>query len=155
MTDITFSPIGTCRADDDGFRIELDARFAPGLAGLEGFGSVLVLWHADQIGADHPVRLVEPSPYRGGPAELGVFATRSPARPNGICVSVTAVVGVDAGRLHLAWLDCADGTPVLDIKPYQPSVDRVEHPAVPAWCAGWPASVEASADFDWDSVFGN
>ena len=46
-----------------------------------------------------------------------------------------------------------DGTPILDIKPYQPSFDRVEHPESPAWCAAWPHSVETSGAFDWASVF--
>lgn len=156
MADIAYSPIGTCHRDADGFLVELNARHAEGLLGLDGFGWALVLWHADRPGTGGPVRLVEPSPYRGGPTRLGVFATRSPVRPNAICASVAKVVDVDAvaGRLRLAWIDCADGTPVLDIKPYQPSTDRVEHPTVPVWCVGWPASVEAAGDFDWNRVFG-
>ena len=47
--------------------------------------------------------------------------------------------------------DAADGPPVPAPKPYPPSIARIEHPIVPAWCAYWPKSAEASADFDWPS----
>lgn len=43
--------------------------------------------------------------------------------------------------------------PVLDIKPYTPSLDRVETPNVPEWCSEWPKSTEESGNFDWESVF--
>lgn len=54
---------------------------------------------------------------------------------------------------ELAHIDAEAGTPVLDIKPYTPSLGRVEKPSVPSWCADWPASVEESGRFDWSSVF--
>lgn len=46
-------------------------------------------------------------------------------------------------------MDAEDGTPVIDIKPYTPSFDRVESPIVPDWCASWPKDVETSGDFGW------
>lgn len=55
--------------------------------------------------------------------------------------------------MHISWIDAFDGSPVLDIKPYHPSIDRVEEPIVPDWCKNWPKSIESSGDFDWSSVF--
>jgi tRNA-Thr(GGU) m(6)t(6)A37 methyltransferase TsaA len=53
----------------------------------------------------------------------GVFATRAPARPNAIGLSVVRLVGVEGNRLHIRDLDIVDGTPLLDIKPYVPKFD--------------------------------
>lgn len=50
-------------------------------------------------------------------------------------------------------IDANDNTPVLDIKPYTPSFDRVETPGVPVWCSEWPKSTEASGCFNWEQVF--
>ena len=65
----------------------------------------------------------------------GIFATRAPARPNPIGVSVLRIVRVEAGRVQVADLDLLDGTPILDIKPYVPEFD-----ARPAASIGWYAS---------------
>jgi tRNA (Thr-GGU) A37 N-methylase len=62
----------------------------------------------------------------------GTFALRSPARPNPIAVSVVKLLGVEANRLSVVGLDCLDGTPLLDIKPYFASVD-----GVPDAVVGW------------------
>ena len=58
-----------------------------------------------------------------------------------------------AGIIGLSHIDARDNTPVIDLKPYTPSLDRVAHPCVPDWCASWPKSLEESADFDWSGVF--
>lgn len=148
--------IGVLRADENGFYVELEKQYAEGLIGLEGFEYVQVIWWFS--GCDNAesraVRVID-SPYVKGPEKLGVFATRSPERPNPIAVSPSRVTGIDAehGIIHLEWSDAANGSPVLDIKPYQPSADRVESPSMPDWCAHWPKSIEASGDFDWGAEF--
>ena len=148
--------IGTVRCGEDGFSIVLESAYRPALEGLEGFGHVQALWWFD--GCDDPrsrAALTERKPYTRGPETLGVFATRSPRRPNPIAVSTSGVTYIDRenGVVGLTWIDANDGTPVLDLKPYTPSVDRVEDPATPSWCAHWPGSVEAGGDFDWDAEF--
>lgn len=148
--------VGTIKNDGEGASIVVDAAYRPALAGLAGFVYVNVLWWFS--GCDDAASravLREEAPYRGGPAVLGAFATRSPRRPSPIGLSCAQVTYVDedAGVVGLAWCDADDGTPVLDIKPYTPSLDRVEEPAVPGWCAHWPQSVETSGDFDWSAVF--
>jgi tRNA (Thr-GGU) A37 N-methylase len=99
--------------------------------------------------------LVETKPYKKGPDEIGVFALRSPERPNPVAVSNAAIAYVDevSGMVGLYWIDAFPGSAVLDLKPYTPSIDRVERPSVPAWCSHWPKSVEESADFDWAAEF--
>jgi tRNA-Thr(GGU) m(6)t(6)A37 methyltransferase TsaA len=56
----------------------------------------------------------------------GVFATRTPARPNPVGISVVRLVRIDGTRLHVTGLDILDGTPVIDIKPYVPQFDVIE-----------------------------
>ncbi len=104
--------------------------FGPGLASLEGFSHLIVLYWLDQAG--EPLQIVTP-PF--DPAPRGVFATRSPRRPNPIGLSVAVFDGfADALTLRLRYLDCLDGTTLLDIKPYLPSTD-----SVPAARMGWLA----------------
>lgn len=57
------------------------------------------------------------------------------------------------GIIGLAYIDADNGTPVIDIKPYTPSLERVENPSLPEWCSNWPNNVEESGDFDWSTVF--
>lgn len=136
-------------------RITLDQENAPGLDGLEGFSHVQVLWYAHNNDSWDPRGLSIPRPYRKAPESLGVFATRSERRPNPLLLSVVQVTGIDveSGTIDLAWIDAEDGSPVLDIKPYHPAVDRVRDVKVPAWCQHWPQALEESADFPWQEEF--
>lgn len=110
---------------------ELFAEYRAGLAGIEGFSHLILLYWLDQPAK--PVELVFTPPFDTRPR--GVFATRSPSRPNPIGLSVVAFEGIDAeGRLAVRYLDCIDGTPLLDIKPYLPTSD-----AEPAATRGWLA----------------
>lgn len=148
--------VGTIHSGEDGFYIKLLPEFIPALEGLDGFGCVQVIWWFDGCDNERCRALLSlDKPYKKGPDKLGVFATRSPMRPNPIAVSSSGVTYIDKenGVIGLTWIDANDGTPVLDIKPYTPSVDRVENPAVPSWCAHWPKSTEESGEFDWDNEF--
>jgi tRNA-Thr(GGU) m(6)t(6)A37 methyltransferase TsaA len=153
---ITVNPIGTAECGRGTFRVKIDRAFAPGLKELEGFSHIMLVWLADRtahIKAENT--LIVEKPYTGGPDTIGVFATRSPVRPNPVCVSVCPVKSVDtsAGVIELYYADTENNTPVIDVKPYQPSADRVRGVRTPGWCAGWPEFVEDSADFDWSRVF--
>lgn len=150
------TPIGRICVEEERPYIELGGDYGRGLEALEGFSHVVVLWWFHQ--SDEPAYrevLEAQSPYRRGPKTLGTFATRSPFRPNPIAMTVSRVLAVDAagGRLYIDYTDALDGSPVLDVKPYTPSLDRVEAPTVPAWCAHWPRSLETSEDFDWADEF--
>lgn len=92
------------------------------LEGLEQVSHVWLLFLFHQALEGRPRFRVRP-PRLGGNRSLGVFATRSTHRPNGIGQSVVRLEKIEAGRLWLSGIDLLDGTPVLDIKPYVPYAD--------------------------------
>ena len=154
----TVESIGLVQVDEDGFALVIDEPFRPALTELEGFSHINVLWWCHLL--DDPMfrelTIVE-RPYRNAPAEIGIFATRSPARPNPIAVTAVPVISIDVaiGLVRVPYIDAEDGSPILDIKPYHPAVDRIRDVQTPAWCAAWPEWYEDSATFDWGSVFEN
>jgi tRNA (adenine37-N6)-methyltransferase len=151
---IEMKEIGTIRAGRS-FAIELRKEYANGLKGLGGFSHVMIVWYANGAPDWDASCLTMKKPYRLAPETLGVFATRTPARPNRICVSVAAVSEIDEkkGIVTLWWTDAEDGTPVLDVKPYYRSSDTVRDAAYPPWCAHWPDCLEDGASFDWSKEF--
>jgi tRNA-Thr(GGU) m(6)t(6)A37 methyltransferase TsaA len=110
--------------------IELDSRWAQGLRGLETSSHVVVLYWMDRARRD----LVLQAPRHYG-EQRGTFALRSPVRPNPIAMSVVRLLGIEGGTLSVVGLDCLDGTPLLDIKPYFASTD-----AIPEALVGWHAT---------------
>lgn len=156
MHTIAINPIGIIHTGENGVYAEIFPAYRPALEGLTGFGHIQLLWWFH--GCDQKTRrqtLTETNPYRHGPPRMGSFATRSPNRPNPIGISCAGLVGLDLeqGLLHLDYVDAWDGTPLLDVKPYTPSLDRVAAPVVPNWCSHWPQDVESSGKFDWEAEF--
>lgn len=104
-----------------------------GLQDIEGFSHLFVLWVFDRSSGFELVSTVpldEETPH-------GVFATRSPRRPNPIGLSVVELLGRDGPRLHVRGVDMLDGTPILDIKPYLSGVPAEK------LRRGWIAEAEA------------
>jgi tRNA-Thr(GGU) m(6)t(6)A37 methyltransferase TsaA len=136
MTDpITFRPIGVIRtpfATIEGMpvqaalgsavgvagTIELDPELADALADLDGFSHITLLYHLDRVGPTKlsVVPFLDNRPH-------GLFATRSPARPNPIGLSTVRLTGIEGATLRIEDVDILDGTPLLDIKPYVPALD--------------------------------
>lgn len=148
--------IGKVKSDENGSFILLNPEYIPGLQALDGFSHINVLWwFSDCDSNTDRNELQTQQPYNGAPEVMGVFSTRSPSRPNPIALTASEVIDIDfvSGIIRVAFIDANDNTPVLDIKPYTPSFDRVETPGVPEWCDGWPKSTEASGCFDWEQVF--
>jgi len=134
---IVFRPIGLVRTsaskDDVRLRgkesaatVEVYPEFQEALEGLEGFSHIFVLSYLNQLRPDQmgvlkvkPRRLL----MKGFKLEelplVGVFAIDSPTRPNPIGLSLVKLEKIDGGKLTVRGLDCFDGTPVLDIKPYR------------------------------------
>jgi tRNA (adenine37-N6)-methyltransferase len=119
------------RHDAEG-SIELLREFSPGLMDIEGFSHLFVLWEFDR--ADGFDLIAHPPTDQG--REHGVFATRSPRRPNPIGLTVVELLGREGAALRVRGVDMLDGTPVLDIKPYLSSIpmERIKR--------GWLAEAE-------------
>ena len=116
------------RGSDAVCTVALAPRFADGLKDVETCSHLVLLYWMDKAPRNLTVQV--PGHMRG--EQHGTFALRSPARPNPIAMSVVKLVGVEGNKLSVIGLDCLDGTPLLDIKPYLPSVD-----SVPEAVCGW------------------
>ena len=106
---------------------EPEYRNSAALRGLEGFSHIWLVWVFDQAVRAEWSPTVRP-PRLGGNARLGVFATRSPFRPNPIALSAVTLAGMEETQewgtvLRVRGADLMDGTPILDIKPYLPYAD--------------------------------
>lgn len=156
MNNYSVHSIGTVRSNETGTFIEVEEPYLPALQALDGFSHINVLWWFSQCDNTRSRSVLQTEqPYKGAPDVMGTFATRSPERPNPIALTAAEIICIDyeRGIIQVAFLDADDGTPVLDIKPYTPSFDRVETPGVPAWCRHWPNSTEESGSFHWEEVF--
>jgi len=139
-----FEPVGYVRSDRTEMsaghwakvesRIELVPLYAKGLAGLDEFSHVVVVFHLDRIPAFDPVKQLTRNP-RGmeNLPPVGVFAQRTKFRPNPIGVTAVELVAIDDKGITVRGLDALDGTPVLDIKPYIPAFERKDDVRLPAW----------------------
>lgn len=112
------TPIQPTAASEVAGTIEIYPDYAAGLKDLEGFSHLILLYHLHL--AKNAELLVKP--FLGNELH-GIFATRSPARPNAIGLSVVRLVKVEGRRLHIQDVDIVSGTPLLDIKPYVAEFD--------------------------------
>ncbi|MBQ9818160.1 MAG: SAM-dependent methyltransferase [Proteobacteria bacterium] len=156
MSEMKVFSIGKIVNREEMVCIELNPKYPDGLKGLTGYSHIQVLWWADGCDNDRDRNsLTEKKPYKNGPEEMGIFAMRSPERINPIAVSNAEIAYIDTakGIVGLYYIDAFDGTQILDLKPYVPSIDRIENPRTPEWCSHWPKSYEESGDFDWEAEF--
>ena len=145
----TFEPIGKVRSPYQNSKqvpkglgaehtaegvLEILPRFELGLTDIEGFSHLIVLWVFDRLTAEDRLELMGSPPSDNRPH--GVFATRSPRRPNPIGFTVVELLGRDARHLRVRGVDMLDGTPILDIKPYLSSIP------VEKLRRGWLAAAE-------------
>ena len=107
--------------------IEVDPRWAPALKDVESCSHLVVLYWMDRSRRD--IVLQVPRHYN---EQRGTFSLRSPARPNPIAMSVVRLLKIEGNKLSVVGLDCLDGTPLLDLKPYFASID-----SVPDAVVGW------------------
>jgi len=144
---ISFEPIGYVRSpykdskeipkglgvkhDAEGV-LEILPQFEAGLADIEGFSHLFVLWFFDRVDG-YDLTASPPADNRSH----GVFATRSPRRPNPIGLSVVELLRREGSRLQVRKIDMLDGTPILDLKPYLSSIPTE------SLRRGWLAEAEA------------
>lgn len=145
MTPLCYTPIGVIRtpfADkpdtpiqgafhpDAAGVVEIAPELADGLTDIDGFSHLLLIYHLDR--APEPQLL--PMPFLSDERH-GVFATRHPARPNPLGLTVVRLAGREGSALRVLGVDMLDGTPLLDVKPYIPRFDAVPD-AREGWFAG-------------------
>lgn len=135
--DITFQSIGTIHtpylaintphqpiADAPGdFWLTLNPEYTSALKTLNTFNYIYVLYHLDQV--TPPAELLTRSPW-APETEIGLFASRSPQRPNPIGLSIVRVKEINGNEITISGIDTYNGTPLLDIKPYLQFLDSKE-----------------------------
>jgi tRNA-Thr(GGU) m(6)t(6)A37 methyltransferase TsaA len=114
--------------------LEIAPEFEIGLADIEGFSHLYVIWSFDRS-SGYELTVTPPSDNR----PHGLFATRSPFRPNPIGLTVVALQRREGARLHVRGIDMLDGTPILDVKPYLSNIPEEQ------LRRGWLAEAEARA----------
>lgn len=112
------TPIQPAGARDVEGVVEVFQDYIESLQDLEGFSHIILLYHFHLAGTFSPIV----KPYMDD-KEHGVFATRTPSRPNPIGISVVRLVEIKGEKLYVQDVDVVDGTPLLDIKPYVPEFD--------------------------------
>ncbi len=134
-TDTKAIPKGLGAKHDAEGELEILPEFEAGLTDVEGFSHLFVIWEFDR---SEGYQLRGPTPVDGQPH--GVFATRSPRRPNPIGLTVVEVLGRSGNRVQVRGLDMLDGTPILDLKPYMSSIPAEK------LRRGWLAVAEEARD---------
>jgi tRNA-Thr(GGU) m(6)t(6)A37 methyltransferase TsaA len=126
--------IGHVQKSEDRTLIVLERDYEPGLLGLDGFSHAHVFWWFDRndTAEKRAVLQVHPMGNRENPL-TGVFATRSPRRPNLVALTLCKIVAVKDNVVEVEKIDAFDGTAVIDIKPFIPGYDSTEDGKVPEW----------------------
>ncbi len=144
-------PIGNVQVQGELYTIRIEKECFPGLRHLEGFSHLWIVWWAhlsDQTETRN--RLTAKNLFKNAPTETGVFASRTPERPNPIMISTIKLESVDAenGIITTTFIDAEDGSPVLDIKPYFP-MERFRNCHTPVYYRHWPQWAEDAGSFNW------
>ncbi len=140
-SDVYTTPIQTLLNPDALGRVEVYARFAAGLAGLEGFDFAHLITALSTVHVADRASL-QPTPIllRGTGRRVGIFATRFPLRPNSFGLSLVRIKAIGRDTIDFSGVDMVDGTPVLDIKPWVPAFDVPVGPA--AARIGWYEGID-------------
>jgi tRNA (adenine37-N6)-methyltransferase len=127
-------PVGRVVKTADQSALEVFPEFKDALLGLDGFSHVIVLYWFDRNDTpeERSTLRVHPRGDKRNPL-TGVFATRSPMRPNLIGFSVCAIKSLEGNRILIDQIDAFDGTRIIDLKPYIPASDCVPAASVPEW----------------------
>ena len=127
------------KAEDQEARIRIYPEFCAGLKGIENFSHIIVLYwfHLRDEDGERRTLLITPRRHAGAP-QVGVFASRSPTRPNPIGLCVVELTKVENCALFVKGLDADEGSPVIDVKPYIPRADSVPDAKVPGWTSCGP-----------------
>ena len=127
-------PIGHFKETDGQTRIVVDKKYQVGLLGLAGYSHIQVFWwfSNNDTPEKRAILQVHPRGNKDNPL-TGVFATRSPFRPNLIALTLCKIVSIKDNIIEIETTDAFDGTPILDIKPFIPGYDSADDAKVAEW----------------------
>ncbi len=132
----TVKPIGHVKKIGNQNYLDINEEYWEATTHLDLFSHAIVLWWID--GRDTPENrqtVLSNPPKNKGPVPSGVFSCRSPSRPNPIGHTIVKIINVDEKnkQILIDHMDANDGTPIIDIKPYLPSSDKVDNARVAPW----------------------
>lgn len=134
LTEFQVRPIGYVQKMGERIVITLDKKYQEGLLGLEHWSHIQVIWWFDKNDTPEKRAILQVHPRGDQKNPLtGVFATRSPFRPNLIALTLCRIVAVKDNVVEVETIDAFDGTPVLDIKPYAAGQDSPTEAKGPEW----------------------
>lgn len=127
-------PIGYVKKEGSRTWLVINKAYQDGLLGLEGFSHIYLYFWFDKNDCPSKRGTLRVHPL-GNPNNplTGVFATRSPSRPNLIGMTLSRIVGLNDNILEIDWTDALDKTPIIDIKPFIRAIDCAEPSRVPPW----------------------
>lgn len=130
----TVSFLGTVSKAGEESKLTIFPSYCEALEGLESFSHIIVLYwlHKRDTPEQRKVLKVIPRRHPGAP-EVGVFASRSPTRPNPIAYEVCKILSIDGCTLTVEGSDTYEGTPIIDLKPYIPRADSIPDARTPEW----------------------
>jgi len=128
------NPIGVVKREGDQIRLHVLPQYAPALDGLTGFSHVWVLYWFHETDTPEDRATLQVYPRRDPTNPLtGVFATRSPVRPNLIGLTACRILKVAGNTVEVEGLDAKDGSPLVDLKPYIAKGDSIPDAVTPEW----------------------
>jgi excinuclease ABC subunit A len=142
--------IGFTKKSDGKTFIQINERHIPALAGLDNFSHIRVIWWFHRLENERFRRIMQVNPPYENAPKTGVFASRSPVRPNPIGLTTAKIVNIDFknGIVEVVGFDAFDNTPIIDIKPYIPFFDKVKSFKVPDWFKHWPEYTIEENEFE-------
>ena len=131
--------IGAVESANEVSKIKIFPMYLKGLRNIDQFSHLIVLYWLSLRDNEDERRILSviPRKHPGAP-RMGVFATRSPSRPNPIGLCVVRLLKVEDHALSVEGLDALEGTPIVDIKPYIPRADAIPDATVPEWTSHGP-----------------
>ena len=129
------------KADENEATLRLFPEFCPGLKGIRDFSHIIVLYWIHMHDNPQDRRTLQVFPRRHAVnVETGVFACRSPSRPNPIGLCVVELLTIEDCNLKVKGLDALEDSPIIDIKPYLPRADAIPDARVPEWTLRGPTT---------------
>lgn len=135
----TLSRLGTIRKINGNYFLEIPEHFHEYVNALQGYSHIKILWWFHKFEKDIYKKTLEcDPPYENAP-RTGIFASRSPVRPNPLALTTAKIIEIEenTNRIKVSLLDCFDESPLLGISPYRPASDEVSECRLPDWLKHW------------------